>query len=155
MTGGVVSGGAWHVGGGCLAAQTQPEGVPRGSLLYLKGPWLSTAWGVAAGRTTRQDSGLYLALTAGLQEAEVRNRNGADSVSTPCLLMNNGGDEGARTPDLLSARQALSHLSYIPIGHFGIIGQSDRGFNSVVRAPNPRVRLGGRNARCLFGAFRQ
>ena len=26
----------------------------------------------------------------------------------------NGGDEGNRTPDLLSARQALSQLSYIP-----------------------------------------
>ena len=25
-----------------------------------------------------------------------------------------GGDEGTRTPDLLRAREALSHLSYIP-----------------------------------------
>jgi hypothetical protein len=27
---------------------------------------------------------------------------------------NDGGDRGIRTPDLLRAKQALSHLSYIP-----------------------------------------
>ena len=31
--------------------------------------------------------------------------------SEPPIL---GGDEGTRTPDLLRAREALSHLSYIP-----------------------------------------
>ncbi len=28
--------------------------------------------------------------------------------------MRPGGDEGTRTPDLLLAKEALSHLSYIP-----------------------------------------
>ncbi len=32
-----------------------------------------------------------------------------------------GGDEGTRTPGLLRAREALSHLSYIPhMGHNGL-----------------------------------
>ena len=32
------------------------------------------------------------------------------------VLSGNGGDEGARTPDLGIANAALSQLSYIPIG---------------------------------------
>jgi len=35
-----------------------------------------------------------------------------------CLLPHSSGDEGARTPDLLRAREALSHLSYIPLWAF-------------------------------------
>ncbi len=31
------------------------------------------------------------------------------------LLNHNGGDEGDRTPDLLTASQALSQLSYAPV----------------------------------------
>ena len=31
------------------------------------------------------------------------------------LCIHNGGDEGDRTPDLLTARQALSQLSYAPV----------------------------------------
>jgi hypothetical protein len=34
------------------------------------------------------------------------------------LLPMNYGDEGTRTPDLLRAREALSHLSYIPKSTF-------------------------------------
>ena len=33
-----------------------------------------------------------------------------------CYL--HGGDKGSRTPDLLLARQALSQLSYAPMGKF-------------------------------------
>ena len=33
-----------------------------------------------------------------------------------------GGDEGARTPDLLLAKQALSQLSYIPSREMGDSG---------------------------------
>ena len=32
------------------------------------------------------------------------------------LIQCSGGDEGDRTPDLLTASQALSQLSYTPIG---------------------------------------
>ena len=31
------------------------------------------------------------------------------------LYIHNGGDEGDRTPDLLTASQALSQLSYAPV----------------------------------------
>ena len=31
------------------------------------------------------------------------------------LCIHNGGDEGNRTPDLLTASQALSQLSYAPV----------------------------------------
>ena len=31
------------------------------------------------------------------------------------LYIHDGGDEGDRTPDLLTASQALSHLSYAPV----------------------------------------
>ena len=33
---------------------------------------------------------------------------------TVCTVLLSGGDKGSRTPDLLNAIQALSHLSYIP-----------------------------------------
>jgi hypothetical protein len=35
-------------------------------------------------------------------------------LNRPFLSSASGGDEGIRTPDLLRAREALSHLSYIP-----------------------------------------
>ena len=37
-----------------------------------------------------------------------------NSVSTPNLILLNGGGERVRTDDLLRARQALSQLSYTP-----------------------------------------
>ena len=37
----------------------------------------------------------------------------AQAIGAECSALY-GGDEGDRTPDLLSARQALSQLSYIP-----------------------------------------
>ena len=36
-------------------------------------------------------------------------------------VVHNGGDEGDRTPDLLNAIQALSHLSYGPTGGPGCL----------------------------------
>jgi hypothetical protein len=45
-----------------------------------------------------------------LDPSSVRQTNPAyPPLSTPL-----DGDEGIRTPDLLRAREALSHLSYIP-----------------------------------------
>ena len=35
------------------------------------------------------------------------------SIEWPCI--HDGGDEGDRTPDLLTASQALSQLSYAPV----------------------------------------
>ena len=35
--------------------------------------------------------------------------------NTESLCIHNGGDEGDRTPDLLTASQALSQLSYAPV----------------------------------------
>ena len=40
-------------------------------------------------------------------EKSLRNSEG--------LLIHDGGDEGDRTPDLLTASQALSQLSYAPV----------------------------------------
>ena len=51
----------------------------------------------------------------------IREKKAADNLVRRSLLPNalSGGDEGNRTPDLLSARQALSQLSYIPdVGRF-------------------------------------
>ncbi len=38
------------------------------------------------------------------------------------LLPSPCGDEGTRTPGLLRAREALSHLSYIPLTPVGLSG---------------------------------
>lgn len=39
------------------------------------------------------------------------------------LIQCSGGDEGDRTPDLLTASQALSQLSYAPVWYLKIITQ--------------------------------
>ena len=43
---------------------------------------------------------------------DIANKKG-HSVEWPCI--HDGGDEGDRTPDLLTASQALSQLSYAPV----------------------------------------
>jgi hypothetical protein len=49
---------------------------------------------------------ILLAFSGAKTSISLRN----DFVKRPLL----SGDEGTRTPDLLRAREALSHLSYIP-----------------------------------------
>ena len=43
---------------------------------------------------------------------DIANKKG-HSIEWPCI--HDGGDEGDRTPDLLTASQALSQLSYAPV----------------------------------------
>ena len=43
------------------------------------------------------------------------------TLRLPCQAPPFGGDEGIRTPDLLRAREALSHLSYIPGLAYGLL----------------------------------
>ena len=50
----------------------------------------------------------------------------------PVLSSAPGGDEGIRTPDLLRAREALSHLSYIPFQYPG----SDRERKGALPSPD-------------------
>ena len=51
-------------------------------------------------------------------ENEFQILSGAHSL----MAEGGGGDEGARTPDLLLAKQALSQLSYIPSREMGDSG---------------------------------
>lgn len=48
--------------------------------------------------------------------------------NTEGLCIHDGGDEGDRTPDLLTASQALSQLSYAPVWYLKIITQAVTNF---------------------------
>ena len=47
---------------------------------------------------------------------KLENESQIGSGAHSLMAESGGGDEGARTPDLLLAKQALSQLSYIPSG---------------------------------------
>ena len=82
---------------------------------------MDTSWGVVVANfatTTvdgelEQESNLQILkkCSSGRQKSYA-NKKG-HSVERPCI--HDGGDEGDRTPDLLTASQALSQLSYAPV----------------------------------------
>ena len=63
------------------------------------------------------------------------------------LIQYSGGDEGDRTPDLLTASQALSQLSYAPVRNNTIRELGRRCKDNFVKLSPPR--RGGAAAACL------
>ena len=65
------------------------------------------------------------------------------------LIQCSGGDEGDRTPDLLTASQALSQLSYAPVRKSTIreLGRRCKDNFGKTFAPAPRGRGGARGCR--------
>ena len=55
----------------------------------------------------------FLLMWMGLQREVFRHKKGLRKSEGLCI--HDGGDEGDRTPDLLTASQALSQLSYAPV----------------------------------------
>ena len=49
-------------------------------------------------------------------------------LPTMVAAYSNCGDEGIRTPDLLRAREALSHLSYVPLTQWAFLDLNQRPF---------------------------
>ena len=82
---------------------------------------MDTSWGVVVANfatTTvdgelEQESNLQILkkCSSGRQKSYANEKG--HSVERPCI--HDGGDEGDRTPDLLTASQALSQLSYAPV----------------------------------------
>ena len=56
---------------------------------------------------------LFVGVGEGLCPEIFRHEKGLQSTEGLCI--HDGGDEGDRTPDLLTASQALSQLSYAPV----------------------------------------
>ena len=81
---------------------------------------MDTFWGVVVANfatTTvdgklEQESNLQILkkCSSGRQKSNAKKGH---SIEWPCI--HDGGDEGDRTPDLLTASQALSQLSYAPV----------------------------------------
>ena len=56
---------------------------------------------------------LFVGVGGGLRPEIFRHEKGLRDSEGLCI--HDGGDEGDRTPDLLTASQALSQLSYAPV----------------------------------------
>ena len=83
-----------------------------GANCYMNNVWLTNYvqnWGVSCATFCGAGVGWTVALRCNVFSYEKR-----PSVSEG-LCIHNGGDEGDRTPDLLTASQALSQLSYAPV----------------------------------------